>query len=211
MEVGHRDVAWMLGEFPSLLRMIPRHPVVPDANAIAEDVVHYANRELATGVGFSRLTLLAGLGVAHAFVPEHIPGKVELWLEKVARDCKVDIALAYGTWGRVHRPLLHVVELPEITAADDPRVVAVLVADPEDAPVAQLAVLLAPALLLTKDHHLLDAGLGVARWADALGIVKQVVEMDGATQAGLRMASAGSLSTARPCGVRRVRSRSLLC
>jgi hypothetical protein len=54
----------------------------------------------------------------------------------------------------------------------------VLAADPEDAPVAQLAVLLAPALLLTKDHHLLDAELGVAKWADALGLVEQIVAVD---------------------------------
>src|SRR5689334_21994475 len=101
MEVTQHDVASTLGEFPSVLRMIPRHPMVPDANAIAEDAVHYTKRELETGGGFSRLTLLAGLGVARAFVPDHIPGKVEACLEKVARDCKVDIERAYGTWHRV--------------------------------------------------------------------------------------------------------------
>jgi hypothetical protein len=43
--------------------------------------------------------------------------------------------------------LLTVVDLPPITDTDDPRVLAVVAADNEDAPVAQLAVMLAPALL----------------------------------------------------------------
>jgi len=53
--------------------------------------------------------------------------------------------------------------------------------------VAQLAVLLAPALLLTKDHHLLDAGLGVAKWADALGLVQQMVAVDSAFESGSQL------------------------
>lgn len=83
------------------------------------------------------------------------------------------------------------VDLPPITEADDPRVLAVLAADEEDAAVAQLAVLLAPALLLTKDHHLLDAGLGAARWADALGLVQQVVAIDVATRGSAALTVAG--------------------
>jgi hypothetical protein len=62
--------------------------------------------------------------------------------------------------------------------ADDARVGAVALADEEDMPLAQLAVLLAPSLVLTQDHHLLDAGLGKREWADALVQMKELIELD---------------------------------
>jgi hypothetical protein len=155
-----------------------RHPLIPDANALIEDIVHYARRQQATGRGYSRLTLLTGIGVARAFVPAHIPDKVDVHLERAAEDCDLDVELAYEIWNTVLRPLLTMVDLWAITDTDDPRVLTVPAVDPEDAPVAQLAVMLAPALLLTRDRHLLDAGLGAAKWADALGLVQQIAAAD---------------------------------
>ena len=64
---------------------------------------------------------------------------------------------------------------------------AVLGVDEEDAPIAQLAVMLAPAVLLTNDHHLLDAGLGVAAWVDAPGLVQQVAAVDGMVNGSARL------------------------
>jgi hypothetical protein len=134
------------------------------------------------------VTFLTRLGMTRIYVPAHIPEKVEPHLATVARNRRVDIAIAYDVWHRVLRPLVWVVNLPPAGDGDDRRLPAVLAADAEDAPVAQLAVLLAPALLLTKDHHLLDAGLGVAKWADALGLVQQIAAVDTVTRgsAGLQ-------------------------
>jgi hypothetical protein len=167
-------------ELPS---MTPLHAVVADANAVLEDVVEYALR------GFSRMTMLMRLGAARVYVPEHVPAKVEAGLEEVAGHRGVPLSAAREVWENVHRPVLIAVALPEIIELDDPRVHAVLAADPEDAPVAQLAVLLAPALLLTKDHHLLDADLGVAKWADALGLVEQIVAVDAMAYSTTQMAA----------------------
>ncbi len=170
---------------------IARHPLIPDANALIEDIIHYAGRQQATGRGYSRLTFLAGIGAARAFVPAHIPDKVDLHLERAAQDCDLNVDVAYEIWDTVLRPLLTVVDLPAITDVEDLRVLAVLAVDPEDAPVAQLAVMLAPALLLTRDRHLLDAGLGAARWADALGLVQQIAAADSMVNGTVTLTAAG--------------------
>lgn len=60
----------------------------------------------------------------------------------------------------------------------DERVGAVALADPEDVPLAQPGVLLAPALGLTRDKHLLGAGIGVREWADALSKLKELMELE---------------------------------
>lgn len=170
---------------------IEPQPVVPDANALIDDVIHYARRQLAAGRGYSRLTSLTDIGVARAFVPMHILEKVDLRLERALQDCGIDVGLGYEIWDTVLRPLLSAVELPPITDRDDPRVLAVLDADEEDASVAQLAVILAPALLLTRDRDLLDAGLGVVKWADALGLVQQIAAADSMVNGSARLAVGG--------------------
>jgi hypothetical protein len=63
--------------------------LVPDANALIDDTIHYARRKLATGSGFSRLTWLTGIGAARTFVPAHIPEEVDLRLEQAACDCPI--------------------------------------------------------------------------------------------------------------------------
>jgi len=123
------------------------------------------------------------------------PEKVDLRLEQAARNCGIDIEFAYEIWNTAVRPLLTVVDLPAITDRDDPRVLAVRAVDNEDAPVAQLAVTLAPALLLTRDHHLVDAGLGVARWADALGLVQQIAAADSMVNGSAALTLAGLWAT----------------
>lgn len=76
-----------------------------------------------------------------------------------------------------HRPLLRLVSVGELMLHDD-RVGAVALADREDVPLAQLGVLLAPALVLTRDTHLLSPGIGVREWADALVKLKELMELE---------------------------------
>lgn len=50
--------------------------------------------------------------------------------------------------------------------------------DEEDIPFAQLAIAVGPSLLLTRDHHLHDAGIGTERWADALVLLGTLIELE---------------------------------
>ena len=72
-----------------------------------------------------------------------------------------------------YRPLLWLAGVGELMVGDE-RVGMAAVAEEEDTPVSRLGVLVAPALVLTWDARLVDAGIGVNAWAGA--VVGDLVE-----------------------------------
>lgn len=105
---------------------IERHAVVPDANALFQDVVRGASGR------FCVLPDLAELGVITLFVPPHVPAKAAAHLPRIAAETGVDVQRAIDLWRRRYLPLLHLVDVPVGAAERDPRVLAV--DDPEDRP-----------------------------------------------------------------------------
>jgi predicted nucleic acid-binding protein len=151
---------------------LERHPVVPDANLLFPDVVRYARGD------FCALAYLAELGAIALFVPAHVHEMAREKVALIADDMGVDSSLALETWTEVYLPLLRFVHVRSDCLQDDERVLAV--EDPEDRPFAQLAILLAPSLLLTRDRHLLRAGIGTSASADALIMLGTILELDAA-------------------------------
>jgi hypothetical protein len=58
--------------------------------------------------------------------------------------------------------------------------------DCEDAPLAQLATLLAPTVVLTRDHHLISAGLGHADWLTTVLLLGELAQLDALMWGGSR-------------------------
>lgn len=156
---------------------VDRHPVVPDANVLFQDVVRLA------GGRHCVLAHLAQLGAIKLFVPAHMPAKADEHLERIACQTGVDPNLALQIWRDVYLPLLRVVDVP---AVSDPRVEAV--DEEEDHSFAQLAILLGPSLLLTRDGHLLDVGLGTEAPADLLIVMGRLIELDAMVHGGAQTA-----------------------
>lgn len=148
-----------------------RFAVVADANALIADSMR-RTRGL-----FSIMPVLAQRRVITLVTAEHIDAKVYERLPEACTNAHVDLAEATATYETVYRPLLRLVAAGELMLHDN-RVNEVALADEEDVPVAQLAVLLAPSLVLTQDSDLLDAGIGVKEWADALILLKEFSEVD---------------------------------
>ena len=145
--------------------------VIADANALIADAMR-RTRGL-----FNILPFLAERGLIRLLTSEHIDEKVYARLPEACRNAHVDLAAATHAYETVHRPLLRLVDVGE-WMLDDRRVRSVRLADAEDVPVAQLGVLLAPSLVLTRDPHLLDAGVGERDWADALVVMKELIELE---------------------------------
>lgn len=170
----------------SLSAAHPRHPVVADANALFQDTLRRATD------GFTTLTFLAEHGPILLLSAEHVRSRAEEHLPRMAADAGVDEELVMQTWRTVHEPLIRFVEIPASLCSTDPRVEAVR--DPEDLPLAQLAVAVAPCLLLTRDHHLHDAQIGTERWVEALLVLASLIELELAFHGSARFALAlGSL------------------
>jgi len=154
-----------------------RPTVVADANALISDAMRRSRGD------FSLMPFLAERGLIRLVTAEHIDEKVYARLPEACRNAHADIGAARDAYETFHRPLLRFVDVGDLMAHDE-RVGAVAVADEEDAPVAQLGVLLAPAMVLTQDTDLLDAGIGVSEWAKALKQLKELIELDQMMWAG---------------------------
>lgn len=154
-----------------------RPAVLADANALIEDAIRRSRGRP------SLMPFLAERQLIRLVTAEHIDEKVYARLPEACAHTGADLAAATSAYETLHRPLLRLVSIGDLMA-DDARVGAVALADAEDAPLAQLAVLLAPALVLTQDHHLLDAGIGEQAWGDALVQVKELIELDRMMWAG---------------------------
>lgn len=119
---------------------------------------------------------LARGGVINLVTAEHLDSKVYERLPDACRNTRTGV-VATEAYETTLRPLLRLAAVGELML-DDPRVGAVELVDEEDRAVAQLAVLLAPSMVLTMDKHLIAAGLGVREWADALFKLKHIAEID---------------------------------
>lgn len=148
-----------------------RPAVVADANALIADAIRRSQGR------FTLMPFLAERRLIQLVTVEHIDEKVYARLPVACKNTHADLPAATAAYENLHRPLLRFVSTGELMA-HDPRIGAVALADEEDAPLAQLAVLLAPSLVLTQDHHLLDAGFGKREWADALVQMKELIELD---------------------------------
>jgi hypothetical protein len=181
-----------------------RPAVIADANALIADSIR-RSRGL-----FNIMPFLAERKLITLLTAEHIDQKVYARLPDACSNASADLAAATDAYETVHRPLLRLVRLGDVMR-DDPRVAAVALADDEDVAVAQLGVLLAPALVLTRDPHLLDAGIGVRQWADALVLMKELIELDelmwGATHG---IALAGAVAWSGVAALARLLQRSKL-
>jgi hypothetical protein len=143
-----------------------RHPVVADANVLFQDTQRYLKD------GFTALTFLARHDVITLLTSEHVRRRIPEIIDEKSRSP----AQLHRVWRRVYLPLIRLVEVPKSMCAGHPQIDAIM--DPEDDPFARLAVATAPSLLLTRDHHFSDVGLGTERWADALVILGSLVELD---------------------------------
>ena len=182
-----------------------RPAVIADANALIADSIRRAR-----GV-FSLMPFLAERHLIRLLAADHIDGKVYARLPDACKKKRdVDLAAVTHAYETFHRPLLRLVQVGDLML-DDGRVGAVGLADAEDVPVAQLGVLLAPSLVLTRDPHLLDAGIGVEQWADALVLLKELVELDQMMWAGADgVMLSGALTVHGIGGLVRLLSRSEL-
>ena len=155
-----------------------RPAVIADANALIADSIR-RSRGL-----FSLMPFLAEHRLIRLVAAAHIDEKVHARLPDACKTTRrADLGAATHVYETFHRPLLRLVQVGDLMLNDE-RVGAVALADAEDVPVAQLGVLLAPSLVLTRDPHLLDAGIGVQQWADALVVLKELVELDQMMWAG---------------------------
>src|SRR6266851_5234936 len=134
-------------------------PVVVDANALASDAYYAAAHD-----GHSSLLLAAGLGTIRLFTPTHIFGKVYAQLDHPEYEPWQELKHeARRMWEREYLAKLRFVDVSDVEV-DDPRVLAAATKDEEDEPVAKLAALLGPCILLSHDRHLRGLGAGGSDW-----------------------------------------------
>lgn len=171
-----------------LIRHVPgfaRHPVIADQNVLVQDIHRYRLKR------FTVLTFLAEREAITLLTVERARLRVpEIIAEKSSAPAH-DLWL----WNTVYLPIVRFVEIPETMCAGQPRIESI--EDPEDIPFARLAIATAPSLLLTRDHHLLNAGLGTEEWAEALKILGTLVEIDALIYGGAH----GALLAARLLGL----------
>ncbi|HEY2536104.1 MAG TPA: hypothetical protein VGI24_03875 [Solirubrobacteraceae bacterium] len=152
-----------------MVRLVPeyrRHPVVADANVLFQDTQRYAK------TGFTVLTFLARNEVITLLTSEHVYRR----LPEIMSERAIDASAQRQAWKDTYLPLVRFVEVPDSMCAGHQQIESVV--DKEDRPFARLAIAIAPSLLLTRDHHLGDVGLGTTEWADALTILGDLVELD---------------------------------
>jgi hypothetical protein len=158
-----------------------RHPVAVDACVLIPDVLRR------TRADFSALTFVGEQKLAALVAPTHIDAKVREHLPEVAARKGCSVELAIHVWETVHRPLIRFVDLPSELPRDQ-RVAAVAQRDDEDGPLAHLAVLLAPCVVLTGDGDLTRHGIGQDDWLATILLLKRLSELDAALWGGSRFA-----------------------
>jgi hypothetical protein len=122
---------------------------------------------------------LRHLGLVPLLASRHVLGEVDKHLAARALDEGLDPGAVARVWDERLRPHICVVDLA-IRDHLDPRLHGVLGDDPDDLPTAALALLVAPAVVLSDDPDLVDNGFaGQAWWTQAAGDVLIVAEADG--------------------------------
>jgi hypothetical protein len=148
-----------------------RLPVVAGANALIPNVIHHAREQ------FSFLTLLIERELITLASAVHIREEVAEYLP--GRAARYGVAdAAERSWKEAHEPLIHFVELAGDEFTDDHRLIEVAGNDEDDVPAAQLGLLLAPAMVLTRDRDLTDVGIGLGYWVEPARVLLKLAEME---------------------------------
>jgi hypothetical protein len=155
-----------------------RHAVIVDACVLIPDVLRR------TRADFSAITFVGEQKLAALVTSTRVDREVRQHLPEVASRAGCSVELAMHVYETVHRPLFRFVDLP--AASLDERVAAVARRDVDDAPLAQLATMLAPSAVLTRDHHLTCEGMGDADWLTTILILKRLAELDAMIWGGSR-------------------------
>jgi len=137
-------------------------------NVLFQDSMRYLQQP------FTVLTFLAREEAITLLTCEHVrarmPELIALKRKRPAEHLRI--------WEQAYLPIARFVAVPETRCAGHPQIEAI--PDPEDRPFARLAIATAPSLLLTRDHHLTDVGLGTSAWADILTVLGSLIELDAA-------------------------------
>jgi hypothetical protein len=163
---------------------VRRHPLPVDANTLMEDVLRR------TRTDFTALTFVGEHKLAALLAPTHIDAKVREHLPGVAARTGCSVELAMHVYDVVHGRLVRFVDLPH-ELPNDQRVAAVAQRDAEDVPLAHLAMLVAPCVVLTGDGDLTDSGIGQPDWLNTVLMLKRLAELDAAVWGGGRFAGFG--------------------
>jgi predicted nucleic acid-binding protein len=126
-------------------------PVVIDTNVLLNDMAQTVKRGHRTAMLES-----AALGTIRLFAADHIEGEVAEHLPTYAAARKLGHRLEElrSVWDDAYRPQVRFVAVPQDIHHD--LVARVRARDPDDAPTAALACLLAPCLVFTEDTDLVD-------------------------------------------------------
>lgn len=148
--------------------------LVLDSGVIYDDIVHRLRHPQKRGVliGSSRR------GTTRLFSPDHVFDEIYDRLDGHERRGVTREAVV-ACFEDLYLPHIRFVRL---SASPMPaRVVPVATVDPDDAPTASLALLLAPSLVFAVDRHLVDHGFGCAEdWLQLAWHADELLDYDGA-------------------------------
>ncbi len=142
-----------------------------DTSVLIQDVLRRSDGR------FTGLPLLAQEGSITIVAPRHVEAEVYRRLPKAARDTGRSELKVQETLESVHLPLIRFVDLPAVFP-EDQDLARVLARDPDDAPLAHLAKLLAPSLVLSSDKDLIDEGFGHQDWLTSVLLLGKLTELD---------------------------------
>lgn len=137
-------------------RWLPmRFVAVVDTDVLLANLVHQARFNV-----LPRLVRAAGDGTVRMFAANHVYFETYDKLVEVAGDVDVDVEVLKELFEREHLPMIKFVTTPEdVTGRSSTEVT-----DSADIPTAQLAGLVAPCVLFSRDRHLRNPGLAPQDW-----------------------------------------------
>lgn len=148
---------------------LKQHPVICDTHVLTSDLLRRLRSER------TALGLLAQFGAVELFAAAHVVEEFERVLPQLASRAGIELEQARSVWYAEYLPFLRVVDLP---ARRSRRARSVAERDPDDAPTAELALLLAPCHVLSRDHSLVDTGFAHEDWLRVVLAHREVVAVE---------------------------------
>lgn len=148
-----------------------RHPVVLDTTVLIADALKRSDTT------FTALTYLAQRNVITMVAPRHVEEEVFRKLPKAALDTRRDPSRVLATLESVHLPFVRFIDLPA-ALPEEVGVRTVAQRDDSDAPLAHLATLLSPCLVLSTDKDLTDSGYGNDGWLADVLLLGELAQLD---------------------------------
>lgn len=134
-------------------------PVVVDADVLSRSVDYAIRKGYAPAVVGKASPAYTNLSGVVLFVTERVYGETLARFGEIATARGVSVETVERTWDALFVSHVRVVEMDDDLVSDQ-RITEVASRDPDDAPTAALAVLLAPCILLTDNHsHFAPFGL----------------------------------------------------